>query len=134
MSEHLKINCRWRGSCKHPRTFDGPDCHLEEVAGGRTVRCPPSEVKLGEVSPLFGLIHVDVRTLIRPRIPSTLLRMHPPRRSRVYSAVRRPSGAVDPIRPDEHGGPALFGHDPVVLVPVVVLAAGSAEDLSPELP
>ena len=50
------------------------------------------------------------------------------------SAVRRPSGAVDPIRPDEHGGPAFFGHDPVVLVPVVMLAAGSAEDLSPELP
>src|SRR5689334_2180141 len=32
--------------------------------------------------------------------------------------------SVDPGRRDEHGGAALVGHDPVVLVPVVVRAAG----------
>jgi hypothetical protein len=52
----------------------------------------------------------------------------------VVSLLGRPSVAVDPIRPDEHGGPAFFGHDPVVLVPVVMLAAGSGEDLATELP
>jgi len=31
---------------------------------------------------------------------------------------------------DEHGGAAFLGHDSVVGVPVVVLAAGSGEDLS----
>jgi hypothetical protein len=50
------------------------------------------------------------------------------------SAVYQPSVAADPVRPDEHGGPAFFGHDSVVLVPVVMLAAGSDEDLSTELP
>src|SRR5271170_3681249 len=37
---------------------------------------------------------------------------------------------VDPIWADEHGGAAFPGHGPVVGVPVVVLAAGSGEDLS----
>ena len=37
---------------------------------------------------------------------------------------------VDPIWADERGGSAFPGHGPVVGVPVVVLAAGSGEDLS----
>lgn len=63
-------------------------------------------------------------------LPLTLAR----HRSCVGPASRRRSVAVDPVWPDEYGGPAFFGHDPVVLVPVVMLPAGRREDLSAELP
>jgi hypothetical protein len=58
------------------RSFDGPDCYLEEVSSGRTVRCLPSEVKLGEIVPFFSLIHVDARTLDRSLVRTTLAQMH----------------------------------------------------------
>jgi hypothetical protein len=42
----------------------------------------------------------------------------------------RPSVAVDPIGSNEYCGSLLLGHYPVVLLPVVVFAAGSDEDRS----
>jgi hypothetical protein len=67
--------------------------------------------------------------------PEACIRTRFPHESSFDSVkVDRPSVAIDPIRPDEHGGPAFFGHYPVVLVPVVMLAAGSGEDLATELP
>src|SRR5688572_20511027 len=41
---------------------------------------------------------------------------------------------VDPTGGDEHGGAAFLAHRPVVGVPVVVLAAGSREDLPQQDP
>lgn len=75
--------------------------------------------------PLLGFIHVYVRTLVQRRIVSTLPWVHVPRRNRRVLGPLPASVAIDPVRPNEHGGPALLAHDSVELIPVVMLAAGS---------
>ena len=87
------------------------------------VSCPHDRVSL-----LEGLLRLWSASLIT--LPLTLVLL----RSRVRTAVHRRSMAVDPVWPDKYGGPALFGHDSVVLVPVFMLPAGSGEDLSAEPP
>ena len=67
---------------------------------------------------------------VRLPLPPTLALL----RSRVRPALHGRLIAVDPVWPDKYGGPAFFGHGSVVLVPVVMLPAGSGEDLSAELP
>ena len=57
-----------------------------------------------------------------------------PQRAGQAPAVHGLSIAVDPVRPDQHGGPPFFGHGPVIFVPVVMLPAGRGEDSSAELP
>src|SRR5271165_5085518 len=54
----------------------------------------------------------------------------PRQASRGTSSCPCSSVGVDPVWADEHGGSAFLGHGSVVGVPVVVLAAGSGEDLS----
>jgi hypothetical protein len=42
------------------------------------------------------------------------------------------AAAVDALGFDEHGDPALLGHDPVILVEIFVRAARGREDLKEE--
>ena len=44
------------------------------------------------------------------------------------------SAAVDPLWLDQYDGSALLGHDPVILFPVVVAAAGGDEHFAQQQP